>query len=71
MSFSFGPHSCPGYRFSILEAKIFIATLIPYFVFEPAECIKKFNAVVTRPYIDDKLNLGSRLPVRVKRYVSL
>ena len=69
MSFSYGPHSCIGTKFSISEIKVFVATLVPHFVFEPAETIAKFNAVLTRPYVKDKFSLGSKLPLKVKRFV--
>jgi cytochrome P450 len=68
MTFSFGPHSCPGYRFSILETKIFIATLVSHFVFKPSEQIRMSNAVVTRPFVTDRFELGCRLPMWVERY---
>jgi cytochrome P450 len=70
MTFSFGPHSCPGYKFSILEMKVFIATLLPQFVFDPAEGLEvgKFNAILTRPYVVDHFELGTRLPLVVKRF---
>jgi len=68
MTFSFGGHSCPGYKFSILETKFFIATLLPHFVFEPAETIQKFNSIVTRPYVKNAFELGTKLPVKVSRY---
>jgi hypothetical protein len=60
---------CIGTKFSIAEIKVFVATLVPHFVFEPAEDIKKFSAVLTRPYVPDKWSLGSRLPLKVRRYV--
>lgn len=68
MTFSFGGHSCPGYKFSILETKFFIVTLLPHFVFKPAENIRKFNSIMTRPYVQNKFELGTRLPVKVSRY---
>jgi cytochrome P450 len=67
MTFSFGPHACPGWKFSILETKIFLATLIPYFVFEPAADIQKFNAILTRPYVYDQFEFGTRLPIKIGR----
>lgn len=68
MTFSFGPHSCPGAKFSIFEMKIFLATLLPEFTFEPAEDIRKYNAILTRPYVYDTFELGTRLPLKVGRY---
>jgi cytochrome P450 len=68
MTFSFGPHSCPGWKFSILEMKLFLATLLPHFVFTPAEDIRKYNAILTRPYVSDQYEHGSKLPVKVGRY---
>ncbi|EGO02814.1 hypothetical protein SERLA73DRAFT_84668 [Serpula lacrymans var. lacrymans S7.3] len=70
MTFSFGPHACPGWKFSILETKIFLATLLPHFAFEPAEDIRKFNAILTRPYVYDQFEKGSRLPLKVTKYTS-
>lgn len=67
MTFSFGPHACPGWKFSMLQTKIFLATLIPHFVFEPAADIQKFNAILTRPYVFDQFEFGTRLPVKIGR----
>jgi cytochrome P450 len=68
MTFSFGPHACPGWKFSILQTKIFMTTLLPDFVFEPAADIQKFNAVLTRPYVYDQFEHGARLPLKVGKY---
>ncbi|KAJ7640114.1 cytochrome P450 [Mycena rosella] len=71
MSFSFGPHSCPGYRFSLSEIKIILATLLPQFVFNPVEGIDigKYNSVLTRPFVRDQLASGGiQLPLNVTRY---
>jgi cytochrome P450 len=68
MTFSFGPHSCPGAKFSIVEMKIFLATLLPYFTFEPVEKICKYNVILTRPFVYDAFDLGPRLPIKVGRY---
>jgi len=69
MTFAFGPHSCPGWKFSIAEMKVFLAKLLPYFNFSPAADIRKYNAILTRPYVYDQFNEGVRLPIRVDRYV--
>ncbi|KAJ7151604.1 cytochrome P450 [Mycena filopes] len=72
MSFSFGHAACPGYRFAILEAKVVLATLLPQFVFRPAEGVEigKYNSVMTRPFVRDHLEDGGiQLPLRIERYV--
>jgi hypothetical protein len=55
----------------MLEMKVFVATLVGSFVFDRAEGVnvKKFNAVLTRPYVADQFDSGSRLPLRVRRVV--
>jgi len=68
MSFSLGPHSCPGWKFSIVEMKVFLAVILPHFVFAPAEEIRKYNSILMRPYVFDQFEYGSRLPVKVQRY---
>jgi cytochrome P450 len=69
MTFSFGPHSCPGWKFTILEMKIFLATILPLFTFSPAEDIRKYNSILTRPYVYEQWEQGPRLPIRVGRFV--
>ena len=69
MTFSFGPHSCIGAKFAMAEMKVFVATLVQHFVFETDEPIAKFNAVLTRPYVYDQFSKGSKLPLKVRRYV--
>ena len=71
MSFSLGPHSCLGYKFTIAEIKVFLAAIMPRFVFTPAEGVEitKFNSILTRPYVRDKLELGTGLPILVGKYV--
>lgn len=72
MTFGFGHHSCLGYKFSIAEIKVFVSTVLAQFVFKPDTSIEigKFNAIVTRPYILDKWELGTRLPMVVERYTA-
>ena len=67
MSFSQGPSSCIGWRFAILEMKVFISVLARYFTFEPVAEIRKFNTVVTRPFVKHKLEDGAQLPIRISR----
>ncbi|KZP32440.1 cytochrome P450 [Athelia psychrophila] len=68
MSFSFGPQSCLGWKFTLLEAKIFLAVLLPHFVFAPAAKIAKFNAILSRPYVYREYTKGERLPMAISRY---
>ncbi|KAL1703386.1 cytochrome P450 [Schizophyllum commune] len=68
MTFSFGPHSCPGFRFAISQMKIFLATLLPHFTFKPADGVKivKYNSIVTKPYVSGKWELGMKMPMLVE-----
>jgi hypothetical protein len=61
-----------GYKFTIAEIKAFLGTILPRFVFSPAEGLEiaRFNAILTRPYVVDKWELGTRLPVVVGRYTA-
>lgn len=68
MSFSLGPHSCPGWKFSLVEIKVFLAVILPHFVFTPAEDIAKYNSILLRPYVAQQFERGTRLPVKVQRY---
>ncbi|THH12146.1 hypothetical protein EW145_g165 [Phellinidium pouzarii] len=70
MSFTFGPHACVGWRFSVLEMKVFIASLLPHFAFAPAVEIKKYNAIITRPYVENNFEHGPALPLKVSRYTA-
>ncbi|KAF5377300.1 hypothetical protein D9615_006383 [Tricholomella constricta] len=70
MTFGMGPHSCLGYRFTINEMKAFLATILPQFVFQPAAKIAKYNSILTRPYVVNKFELGTQLPLVVGRYSS-
>ncbi|KAF8887769.1 cytochrome P450 [Infundibulicybe gibba] len=70
MTFGFGPHSCLGHKFTVAEMKVFLATVLPEFTFSPVQGIQisKFNAILTRPYVANKWELGTRLPVSVARF---
>ncbi|KAG9017192.1 hypothetical protein FRB90_001411 [Tulasnella sp. 427] len=69
MTFSLGPHSCPGYQFAMLEIKAVLASLIPAFTFEksPSDKIRMANILMTRPFAGDDW-LNSRLPLLVRPY---
>jgi hypothetical protein len=50
-----------------LEVKVFISVLARDFAFESVVEIRRFNTVVTRPYIKGKLKDGAQLPIRISR----
>ncbi|KAF8167846.1 cytochrome P450 [Crassisporium funariophilum] len=68
MTFGFGPHSCLGYKFTMAEIKIFIATMLPQLAFSPVEGVKivKFNSILTRPYVSGQWAAGTQMPLRVQ-----
>ncbi|KAH9926684.1 cytochrome P450 [Fomitopsis serialis] len=71
LTFFGGPHACIGYRFALAEMKALLFVLVRAFVFElalPVEDIIKKNAIVQRPYVRDKVDQGSQLPLVVKPY---
>jgi len=68
MTFSFGPHSCPGWKFSIVEMKVFLAKLLPHFIFSCTEDIRKYSGILTRPYVYEQFDEGPRLPLHICRY---
>ncbi|KAG5716767.1 Leukotriene-B(4) omega-hydroxylase 2 [Termitomyces sp. T112] len=70
LSFSAGPRSCIGMRFSLIEFKTFLYILITSFVFKVTdEKIFKANVVVTRPYVSGKYKEGSQCPLLVSHYI--
>ncbi|KAH6914090.1 cytochrome-450 hydroxylase [Coprinopsis sp. MPI-PUGE-AT-0042] len=70
LTFSAGPRSCIGMRFSMIEIKTFLYILLTHFVFKPTkDKIIKSNVVLTRPYISGKFGQGSQCPMLVVPYV--
>lgn len=66
LSFSAGPRSCIGLRFSIIEIKTFLYILLTNFVFVETESqVGKANVVLTRPYVIGKHMEGSQCPLYV------
>ncbi|KAF8973329.1 cytochrome-450 hydroxylase [Flammula alnicola] len=66
LTFSAGPRSCIGLRFSMIEIKTFLYILLTNFVFKTTEeKIIKANVVLTRPYISGKFKEGSQCPLIV------
>ncbi|TFK75269.1 cytochrome P450 [Pluteus cervinus] len=69
MTFSAGPRSCIGMRFSLIEIKSFLYFLLTHFVFHEADVkIVKANVVLTRPYVVKQFQEGSQCPVLVSCY---
>ncbi|KAJ7192514.1 cytochrome P450 [Mycena pura] len=73
LTFLGGPRSCIGYRFSLVETKALLFTLLRAFEFElavPAVDIGlKGNAIVVRPMVRSDLAAGNQLPLLVKPVV--
>jgi len=71
MSFLGGPRACIGYRFSLVEMKALIFTLVRAFEFELAvapEDITTRALVVQRPVVKSEKEKGAQLPLLVKPY---
>ncbi|KAH9485345.1 Cytochrome P450 monooxygenase 215 [Psilocybe cubensis] len=66
LTFSAGPRSCIGLRFSMIEIKTFLYILLTNFKFETTpDKIMKANVVLTRPYVSGKFREGSQCPLIV------
>ncbi|KAI0767221.1 cytochrome P450 [Fomes fomentarius] len=71
LSFLGGPRACIGYRFSLIEMKAIIYTLVRAFEFElavPADDVQKKSAVVQRPILKSDPEGGSQMPLLIKPY---
>ncbi|TFK25770.1 cytochrome P450 [Coprinopsis marcescibilis] len=69
LTFLSGPRACIGYRFSLVETKAILFTLIRAFEFElavPAEDIGKKSTIVQRPILRSDPKSGNQLPLLVK-----
>ncbi|KAJ7118957.1 cytochrome P450 [Mycena epipterygia] len=72
LSFIGGPRACIGYRFSLVEMKALLFTLVRAFEFElavPAADIGKKASIVQRPIVRSEPDGGSQMPLLIKRYV--
>ncbi|KAL5523770.1 hypothetical protein ACEPAG_7943 [Sanghuangporus baumii] len=69
LSFSAGPRSCIGMRFSLTVIKDFLYVLLCNFAFAPAKDDRVYakNAVLMRPYVSGKFMEGSQCPLMVTR----
>ncbi|KAA1474006.1 cytochrome P450 [Dentipellis sp. KUC8613] len=69
LAFIAGPHACIGYRFSLLEAKAILFTLIRAFEFDmavPDEKVVRRTMVVGRPHFADDMDAGPQLPLLIR-----
>lgn len=71
LTFLGGPRACIGYRFSLVEMKALLFTLIRAFEFElavPPQDIAKKAGIVQRPLVVTEPNAGNQMPLLVKSY---
>ncbi|PIL29914.1 cytochrome P450 [Ganoderma sinense ZZ0214-1] len=71
LTFLGGPHACIGYRFSLVEMKALVFTLIRTFEFElavPAEEIVPFGTFLQRPALRNRKDEGGQLPLLIRPY---
>ena len=71
LTFLAGPRACIGYRFSLVETKAILFTLLRAFEFElgvPLEDIGKKAAVVQRPILKSDKKAGNQLPLIIKPF---
>ncbi|KIM49563.1 hypothetical protein M413DRAFT_21761 [Hebeloma cylindrosporum] len=69
MTFLGGPRACIGYRFSLVETKALLFTLIRAFEFElavPSDDIIKKAAIVQRPLLKSDPKAGNQMPLILK-----
>ncbi|KAF9484968.1 cytochrome P450 [Pholiota conissans] len=69
MTFLGGPRACIGYRFSLVEMKALLFTLVRAFEFElavPAEDIIKKSFIVQRPLLKSDPKGGNQMPLILK-----
>ncbi|KAF9464574.1 cytochrome P450 [Collybia nuda] len=71
LTFLGGPRACIGYRFSLVEMKALLFTLVRAFEFElavPAKDIIKKQSIVQRPVLLTDVEGGNQLPLLIKPY---
>ncbi|CAK5270212.1 unnamed protein product [Mycena citricolor] len=68
-----GNRACIGYKFALLEMKIFLYALVKDIEFRavPSLVIEKKINVVTRPFVKSEPGLNNQLPVLIRRAVPL
>jgi cytochrome P450 len=69
MTFIAGAHACIGYRFSVIEIKALLFTLLRTFEFELAlepDDITRKTGIVGRPLIASNPSAGPQLPLLIR-----
>ncbi|CCM05367.1 uncharacterized protein FIBRA_07582 [Fibroporia radiculosa] len=72
MTFLGGPRSCIGFRFTLIEMKAIMFTLLRAFEFElalPADEIVRQTADIQRPIVKSEADKGGQLPMLVRPHV--
>ncbi|KAK7038524.1 cytochrome P450 [Favolaschia claudopus] len=73
LTFLGGPHACIGFRFSIVELKALLFTLVRALEFElavPKEDIGRIKApAVQLPFVRSEAGAGSQMPLLIKPFV--
>ncbi|KJA14310.1 hypothetical protein HYPSUDRAFT_150573 [Hypholoma sublateritium FD-334 SS-4] len=64
-----GNRACIGYKFALLEIKIFLFVLVKdiEFAMDPALVVEKSVNVVTRPFVKSEPHLGNQMPLNITR----
>jgi len=71
LSFLGGPRACIGYRFSLIEMKALLFTLIRAFEFELAVPVKDIltkQSIVQRPFVSSEMECGNQMPLLIKPF---
>lgn len=69
LTFLAGPRACIGFKFSLIEMKALLFTLIRSFEFElavPSEQITRKTAIVTQPEVKSEPTKGGQLPMIIR-----
>ncbi|KAJ7202836.1 cytochrome P450 [Mycena pura] len=65
----YGNRACIGYKFALIEMKIFLYVLLKdiEFAMEPSMVVEKKVNVVTRPFVKSEPELGNQMPLYIRR----
>ncbi|BGP01286.1 hypothetical protein NBRC10513v2_002238 [Rhodotorula toruloides] len=69
MTFLAGPRACIGYKFALLEFKAVLSVLVDAFEFDRRDAdiqIEHRAQVITRPFVVNEMELGTRMPLKIR-----